>query len=209
MAILYGTTAEGESLPVQVNEFGQLVAQGVPGEQGIQGPPGPPGPVGDYTFESVDFVPTVSSSDAGEAQIVWDYRSGKACRWGPILWASFTLRMSSVVVTNARGDINIGGLPESHRFLYYRHFGSRANCAFGAHFRLGGKTLKDGITGIMHADGQTFGLTYTEATAKYDSSFSWGDLDKGDHTPNIEMTWYGWHHSVTPSRRLLDYLMRD
>ena len=40
MAILYGTTAAGDSLPVEVNEFGQLVAQGL---QGSEGPPGPPG----------------------------------------------------------------------------------------------------------------------------------------------------------------------
>ena len=52
MAILYGTTTDGESLPVQVNEFGQLVAQGLQGPQGeqgeqrIQGPPGPAGEPG-------------------------------------------------------------------------------------------------------------------------------------------------------------------
>ena len=40
MAILYGTTADGDSLPVEVNEFGQLIAQGL---QGQEGPPGPPG----------------------------------------------------------------------------------------------------------------------------------------------------------------------
>lgn len=40
MAILYGTTADGESLPVEVNQLGQLVAEGLPGQQG---PPGPPG----------------------------------------------------------------------------------------------------------------------------------------------------------------------
>ena len=42
MAILYGTTSEGESLPVEVNEFGQLVAEGLPGEPGPPGPPGLP-----------------------------------------------------------------------------------------------------------------------------------------------------------------------
>ena len=40
MAILFGTTADGETLPVEVNEFGQLVAEG------LNGPPGPPGPPG-------------------------------------------------------------------------------------------------------------------------------------------------------------------
>lgn len=40
MAILYGTTSDGDSLPVEVNEFGQLIAKGL---QGQEGPPGPPG----------------------------------------------------------------------------------------------------------------------------------------------------------------------
>lgn len=40
MAILFGTTADGETLPVEVNEFGQLIAEGLPGQPG---PPGPPG----------------------------------------------------------------------------------------------------------------------------------------------------------------------
>lgn len=40
MAILFGTTADGETLPVEVNEFGQLIAEG------LDGPPGPPGPPG-------------------------------------------------------------------------------------------------------------------------------------------------------------------
>ena len=40
MAILYGTQSNGETLPVEVNEFGQLVAKGI---QGPEGPPGAPG----------------------------------------------------------------------------------------------------------------------------------------------------------------------
>ena len=52
MAILYGTTAAGETLPILVNEAGSPLAtglQGPPGEPGEQGPPGadgPPGPPG-------------------------------------------------------------------------------------------------------------------------------------------------------------------
>lgn len=55
MAILLGTQSNGETLPVQVNEFGQLVAKGIdglqgePGEKGEQGDPGlqgDPGPAG-------------------------------------------------------------------------------------------------------------------------------------------------------------------
>ena len=41
---LYGTQSNGETLPVQVDEFGRLVAEGL---QGIEGPPGPEGPPGD------------------------------------------------------------------------------------------------------------------------------------------------------------------
>lgn len=53
--ILLGTQSNGETLPVQVNEFGALVAEGLqgppgepgapgaPGEPGQPGPPGPPG----------------------------------------------------------------------------------------------------------------------------------------------------------------------
>jgi len=40
MAILYGTQSNGETLPVLVDQFGNLLAKG------IEGPPGPPGPPG-------------------------------------------------------------------------------------------------------------------------------------------------------------------
>ena len=47
MAILYGTQSNGDTLPVEVNEFGQLVAKGIEGPPGPEGPPGvgelPPG----------------------------------------------------------------------------------------------------------------------------------------------------------------------
>ena len=44
--VLLGTQSNGETLPVQVNEFGQLVAEPLPGSQGPEGPEGPPGPEG-------------------------------------------------------------------------------------------------------------------------------------------------------------------
>ena len=51
--VLWGTQSNGETLPVQVDAYGRLVAEGLqgpPGEdggQGIQGPPGPQGPPGE------------------------------------------------------------------------------------------------------------------------------------------------------------------
>jgi hypothetical protein len=44
--ILLGTQSNGETLPVQVDATGRLVAEGLPGDQGPPGPPGPEGPEG-------------------------------------------------------------------------------------------------------------------------------------------------------------------
>lgn len=41
--VLFGTQSNGETLPVQVDATGRLVAEGLQGEPGEQGPPGPPG----------------------------------------------------------------------------------------------------------------------------------------------------------------------
>ena len=58
MAILFGTQSNGETLPVLVDQFGNLLAKGIqgepgnpgqpgtPGEPGGEGPPGPPGTPG-------------------------------------------------------------------------------------------------------------------------------------------------------------------
>ena len=44
--ILLGTQSNGETLPVQVDGFGRLVAEGLQGSEGPQGPQGPQGPIG-------------------------------------------------------------------------------------------------------------------------------------------------------------------
>jgi len=43
MAILYGTQSNGETLPVLVDQFGNLLAKGIEGPAGPEGPPGPGG----------------------------------------------------------------------------------------------------------------------------------------------------------------------
>lgn len=52
MAILYGTTGDGTTLPVLVDQFGNLLAKGIKGEPGEPGAPGDPGdpgaPGGDF-----------------------------------------------------------------------------------------------------------------------------------------------------------------
>ena len=44
--VLYGTQSNGETLPVQVDATGRLVAEGLQGPEGPPGPIGPPGPDG-------------------------------------------------------------------------------------------------------------------------------------------------------------------
>ena len=63
MAILYGTQSNGETLPVEVNEFGQLVARG------IEGPTGPPGPPGVGELPPGAFDGAVLGWENGE--LVW------------------------------------------------------------------------------------------------------------------------------------------
>ncbi len=75
MAILYGTQSNGETLPVLVDQFGNLLAKGIdgqpgqpgqpgtPGEPGGEGPPGPPGTPG-------EGVPLPYGPDGAYLQIV-------------------------------------------------------------------------------------------------------------------------------------------
>ena len=63
--ILWGTQSNGETLPVQVNELGQLVAEGLQGPEGPIGPEGPPGPSGELPDGAVDG--NVLSWENGEA----------------------------------------------------------------------------------------------------------------------------------------------
>ena len=117
MAILFGTTADGESLPVQVNEFGQLVAKGLPGEKGDQGPPGPEGPVGNVAFASGTFSPVFSSSDPEASGFIeYSYQDGYWYRFGPLLTVQIYLITESVVLTNPRGYLEVSGFPAEATF---------------------------------------------------------------------------------------------
>ena len=112
MAILFGTTADGQSLPVQVNEFGQLVAQGLPGPQGEQGEQGEPGPVGDVAFTNGMFEPVFSSSnETGAGFLEYEKQIGYWYRFGPLVTIQFMLRTSMVGLTDIRGYLEVTGLP--------------------------------------------------------------------------------------------------
>ena len=121
MAILYGTQSNGETLPVQVNSFGQLVAQGLDGakgekgdkgdqgEQGEQGLQGPPG-VGVEVVKST-WDPVLEIESDGEVIVDVANKEGFTWDFGGFTLFTFTYATSSVVVTNPRGKPRIKGFP--------------------------------------------------------------------------------------------------
>lgn len=89
MAILYGTQSNGETLPVQVNEFGQLVAQGLDGTPGTPGTPGPPGPPGIGQLPSNPFEGALLGWEDGELAWVGGSMPLPAGTFGPFLYDYF------------------------------------------------------------------------------------------------------------------------
>ena len=117
MAILFGTTSDGNTLPVQVNALGQLVAQGVEGPAGPPGPEGPIGPVGEVEFSSGTFAPTFGSDTGdGEALLEYQAQEGYWYRFGPLLTIQVLIRTSSAIVINARGKLTVKDIPDEARF---------------------------------------------------------------------------------------------
>lgn len=120
MAILYGTQSTGETLPVQVNEFGQLVAQPLPGTQGPPGPTGPEGPQGpegppgkDADINPVvsSFTPEIVLIEGGKAIINYKDQVGKMYRFGNYVQMVGHIETDEVGITDARGFITIQGFP--------------------------------------------------------------------------------------------------
>lgn len=121
MAILYGTQSNGETLPVQVNAFGQLVAQGLDGAKGDTGPEGPPGPKGDKgdtgapgvtpSLQISEWTPEIAFQSDGAALIQYDYQKGQIWDFGDLSFFAFEIKISDIGITNARGRPVIKGFP--------------------------------------------------------------------------------------------------
>lgn len=120
MAILYGTQSNGGTLPVQVNEFGQLVAQGLkgdpgtpgtPGAPGAAGPPGPQGPPGTVTWEQGFFTPVYDFSAGGSAVIDYNLQEGAYFKLGTMVFIYARVSTNNVVITDARGVLRVAGWP--------------------------------------------------------------------------------------------------
>lgn len=88
--ILLGTQSNGETLPVQVDAFGRLVAEGLEGARGPEGPQGPEGPEGPpgpgglpeggeegQVLQIVNGVPTWETLHIGPSLKWSDYLRGK------------------------------------------------------------------------------------------------------------------------------------
>lgn len=72
MAILYGTTGDGTTLPVLVDQFGNLLAKGIDGEPGTPGTPGTPGEPG---------PPGADGADGGSFPLPSDPYEGALLGW--------------------------------------------------------------------------------------------------------------------------------
>jgi hypothetical protein len=73
--VLYGTQSNGETLPVQVDATGRLIAEGLPGPQGEQGDPGPQGEKGE-------------KGDTGGMELPPNPQEGQVLGWvnGELAW---------------------------------------------------------------------------------------------------------------------------
>jgi hypothetical protein len=89
MAILYGTMGDGTTLPVLVDQFGNLLAKGIEGAEGPpgeEGPPGPPGPTGNDGL--IQWPPNPEEGDV----LTWVDGSPQWTSAGPPLqnvWSNF------------------------------------------------------------------------------------------------------------------------
>lgn len=207
MATLFGTTASGESLPVQVNEFGQLVAQGLPGPQGEQGEQGPIGLPGDFQFSSGTFVPEFISSDpSGAGSFTYQLQDGFWYLFGPLLTVTWYVKTTSTALTNTLGNAEIGGLPPEISFATPSLNTARAPFAVNeltseaSGQALGGRIIYRQPRNSFHPLGLWEGSW---------SSLLWADLDSPNGSSNVcAGSFSGLVYGSVPSVRFdLDDLM--
>ena len=121
MAILYGTQSNGETLPVQVNETGQLVARGLQGEKGEKGDKGEQGEKGDQGDPGQDggvqittglWVPEFTTADQ-ESTLTARYRSqeGTFTQFGNWWVGRFHLATYGVTYDTPSAVVTITGFP--------------------------------------------------------------------------------------------------
>ena len=109
--------ADSSVVPVACNSRGELLLEepiSIEGEQGPPGPPGPEGPPGKGVEPQQGFwVPSYASSGSGQALITYSAQQGYWYKVGGMLTVWWLLMTSEVIITDARGSLDIVGLPES------------------------------------------------------------------------------------------------
>jgi hypothetical protein len=120
MAILYGTQSNGETLPVLVDQYGNLLAKGIDGATGPEGPQGPQGPQGPSGKDGdgqpvvTSFTPYFEIMSGGSAIIEYENQDGVIFQWGNYVQCTGSLKTTNVLITDPRGTIGVGGFPSIH-----------------------------------------------------------------------------------------------
>ena len=104
-------------VPVACNSRGELLLEEplmIEGEVGPPGPPGPEGPPGKGVEPEQGFwVPSYASSGSGQAFIDYQVQQGYWYKVGGMLTIWWLLQTREVTIIDARGSLDIVGLPEN------------------------------------------------------------------------------------------------
>lgn len=189
--ILLGTQSNGETLPVQVDATGRLVAEGLPGEPGLQGPPGPEGPPG-------------PKGDDGGIVLPPDPNEGEVLGWenGELSWISLVPPTPTLVygpsidpgpsgtrkVINSNGGDNTGSVTDYDEWFRNQAFFESTYIGEGGVGTRGGSNTDWFCMDIMNCMGMVISIrtVFQFATATNGSKATYNLEPDSDHV--IAMT---------------------
>lgn len=185
MAILFGTTSDGNTLPVQVNASGQLVAQGMegspgaPGEPGETGPPGPKGDKGDpgetgLVAEQGTWNPSFANETGGSAMFFYKTRQGYWYKVGGMMTVWWLIELDGVQITAPRGGLDVVGIPEP--FVL-----NGSSAIRQGHYTVGewgGLKPQDEKPPFVRLAGDGDRLRMFKRTVPEETPYKWTDLDE-------------------------------
>ena len=198
MAILYGTQSNGETLPVLVDQFGNLLAKGIDGQPGQPGQPGTPGEPGGEGPQGPQGIPGVGvplpyGEEGSYLQIVdgipkWNAADppGPEPTPGPDLvlvnlWDSYSLR-------NANNDVIVPPEPTEYLKALPSWGNDNAQTFDGACFAVGGGgdsgTYTDTFD-VANSFGKVLQIKY-ERYLEYSSQITMAAPNPSTSTPNVQ-----------------------
>jgi len=197
MAILFGTTGDGTTLPVLVDQFGNLLAKGIPGDEGQPGPPGPPG--GAFALPPDPIDGDVLGWENG--QLVWiagtPLPSGT---YGPFIYSdiedtltvpqdvSLLINGQQLIMTDNQGS-PISVLVETSEITNVN--GNVLSFPDNTNFDLfyEGEVVQPGV-GILNISGSSNPPTITVNGGSWKGSDGSGDQGDGRYVPDQEWSSY-------------------